>query len=296
MRYVLKHLRQRRLLTPYQEILSRSSIQLEHPLVTRFHEELVLQGNWDKSEQQLQYMASAGLFDTLAHTYPPHSVWTRLLGTDADGDVPPARGGHSMCVDPVNEVIYIFGGWSGTASLDDFWAYSVRDDKWKILSHSTTNEQNAPGARSCHKMVFDKKTGCIYLLGRLTDEDEMSVSQAARSPPHHEHASSSVTMEAPQQPPDREQKFKSPCSEFYRYHTRGVLAGKWDFLSIDTAVRSFVQNMSTFLILDSKVIRRTSARFRSSDGHGRRLSNLVRFWRTHRGWRGKYHHQVFRSL
>jgi hypothetical protein len=235
MRYVLKHLRQRRLLTPYQEILSRTNIQLEHPLVTQFHQELVLQGSWAKSEQQLQHMATAGLFDTLAHTYPPHAVWTRLMGADADGDLPPARGGHSMCVDPVNEVIYIFGGWSGAASLDDFWAYSVREDKWKVLSHSTTNEQNAPGARSCHKMVFDTKTGCIYLLGRLTDEDEMSVSQAARSPSHRESVPSSFPPGAPQQAPDREHTSKLPCSEFYRYHTRGLLAGKWDFLSIDTA-------------------------------------------------------------
>lgn len=233
MRYVLKHLRQRRLLTPYQEILLRTNTQLEHPLVTQFHEQFVLQGSWAKAEQQLQHMASEGLFDNLAYSYPPHSAWTRLLGTDADADVPPARGGHSMCVDPVNEVIYIFGGWSGTTSLDDFWSYSVREDKWKVLSHGTTNEQNAPGARSCHKMVFDTKTGCIYLLGRLTDEDEMSVSQAARSPSHHDH----VSPGAPQQLTDREQTSRLPCSEFYRYHTRGVLAGKWDFLSIDTAVR-----------------------------------------------------------
>jgi hypothetical protein len=26
------------------------------------------------------------------------------------------------------------------------------------------------------------------------------------------------------------------CSEFFRYHTRGLDAGKWDLLSFDTAV------------------------------------------------------------
>jgi hypothetical protein len=28
------------------------------------------------------------------------------------------------------------------------------------------------------------------------------------------------------------------CSEFFRYHTRGLDAGKWDLLNFDTAVRS----------------------------------------------------------
>uniref|UniRef100_A0A8H7Y6Q3 Muskelin N-terminal domain-containing protein n=1 Tax=Psilocybe cubensis TaxID=181762 RepID=A0A8H7Y6Q3_PSICU len=242
-RYILKHLRQRRLLTPYQSVLSRANIHLEHPLVTQLHENLVLKGNWDDSEKLLDSLNTSGLFDAHLQSLQPRAEWTRLLGTDNDGDVPPARGGHAMCMDPENEIIYIFGGWNGEKSLDDFWAYSVKEDKWKILSHSTTQETNAPGARSCHKMVFDTKTGDIYVLGRLNDSDGLRLPvpvQSTARPPHGTLPAVPGASQPPQgsQTPATSGESESNriySSEFYRYHTRGLLAGKWDFLSIDTA-------------------------------------------------------------
>lgn len=197
-------------------------------------------------------MASAGLFDAHLNSSQPHAAWTRLSGTDQDGDVPPARGGHAMCMDPVNEMIYIFGGWNGEKSLDDFWVYSVKEDKWRVLSHSTTNEPNAPGARSCHKMVFDTKNGTIYVLGRLNDEDGLRAPDPAaprtqqatggyRQPPQQQEPSPGDENESPSAPTP-----KSPTSEFYRYHTRGVLEGKWDFLSTDTAVGCSVSFVALF--------------------------------------------------
>lgn len=246
LRHVLKHLRQRRLLSPYQTILSRADIQLEHPLVTQLHESLVLRGDWSGSEELLDVLASTGLFDDYLQSCQPHAMWTRLLGTDADGDVPPARGGHAMCIDPVSEMIYIFGGWDGEKSMDDFWVYSIKEDKWRVLSHSTSQEQNAPGARSCHKMVFDTKTGSIYLLGRLNDADGL------RAPaPSNSRTLAGTSTGVPSGLPQQQQQQQPSAttstseestppntgfSEFYRYHTRGVDSGKWDFLAFDTAV------------------------------------------------------------
>lgn len=189
-------------------------------------------------------MTSAGLFDAHLNSSQPRAVWTRLVGTDSDGDIPPARGGHAMCLDPVDEMIYVFGGWNGEKSLDDFWVYSIKEDRWKVLSHSTTQEPNAPGARSCHKMVFDTKNGTIYVLGRLNDEDGIRPPEPPASRAQH---GSNGYLVPTQQPPATSSPSVSPTppqpklltSEFYRYHTRGVLAGKWDFLSIDTAVRFF---------------------------------------------------------
>ena len=173
-------------------------------------------------------------------------MWTRLRGTDADGDVPPARGGHAMCIDPINEMIYIFGGWDGEKSMDDFWVYSIKEDKWRVLSHSTSQEQNAPGARSCHKMVFDTKTGSIYLLGRLNDADGLRAPAPSNSRTLAGTSSTGAPSSTPlqQQQPSvtssstsEETKAPNPSfSEFYRYHTRGVDSGKWDFLAFDTAV------------------------------------------------------------
>jgi len=134
-----------------------------------------------------------------------------------------------MCIDTINDMIYLLGGWDGQKSLDDFWVYSIQHDKWRVLSHGTSGEQNAPGARSCHKMVFDTKTGSIYLLGRLSDSDSLK--------PMNDGGSSRQPTQ-PSVEDNTNPTTKAFCSEFYRYHTRGVDSGKWDFLSFDTAVSS----------------------------------------------------------
>ncbi|KAF8550620.1 galactose oxidase [Imleria badia] len=220
---ILKHLRERRLLTPYQSILARSQIQFEHPVVTSLHAALVLQGNWDEAEALLAHASSAGLFQSYLQSCQPHAQWRRLHGVDADGDAPSKRGGHAMCIDPDNGHIYLFGGWDGYKSLDDFWVYNIQTERWRVISHNTALEKNGPIARSCHKMVFDTKSGCIYLLGRLGDGDVMPVR------PEDEEA---LRRAGERVGPRGSTAY---CSEFYRYHTRGLDAGKWDLLSFDTA-------------------------------------------------------------
>ncbi|KAF7305989.1 Muskelin-N domain-containing protein [Mycena chlorophos] len=218
MRYVLKHLRQHRFLTPYNAILVRCGLQVEHPLVTALHESVVLQGDWAKAEEILARIATTDLFDEFRNSNQCRAVWKQLVGTDMNGDRPSERGGHAMCLDPVQDTIYLFGGWNGTTSLDDFWAYDIKSDKWRVLSYSTSREPvaNAPGARSCHKMVFDVKMGCIYMLGRLNDADASALAAATAS----------TSAADPTRP--------APGCELYRYHTRGRLAGQWEFLSSDS--------------------------------------------------------------
>ncbi|TFK67379.1 galactose oxidase [Pluteus cervinus] len=222
LRHILKHLRQRRLLTPFQMITIRSGFQLEHPLLSQLHESIVLRGDWEDAERLLNSMSRACLFDEYIQSCQPHAAWKRLHGTDSDGDVPSPRGGHAMCMDPVNQDIYLLGGYDGRKSLDDFWMYSIKDDRWSVLSHGTSADQNAPEARSCHKMAFDTKTGSIYVLGRLNDADSNDDSNNRTPQPRRVESG---------QPTD-----KAYCSEFYRYHARGIDRGKWDFLSFDTAM------------------------------------------------------------
>lgn len=287
LKHLLKHLRQRRLLSPYESILSRAGIQLEHPLVTKLHESIVLQGDWQKAEQLIPAIYEAGLFDSYLQAAQPHASWKRLYGTDADGDVPSPRGGHSMCIDPINDMIYLFGGWDGTQSLDDFWVYSVKEEKWRVLSHGTSSEQNAPGARSCHKMVFDTKTGSIYILGRLNDQDTVdprTKRESAALPPLPAGATNTPPIAAQPSPEEKSPKAKAICSEFYRYHTRGADAGKWDFLSFDTAVSSSGNFYSSLLMVYHLVIRRTTIGFRSPDGNGLRRPDHVCLWRQGRRW------------
>ncbi|KAH7889083.1 Muskelin N-terminus-domain-containing protein [Phlebopus sp. FC_14] len=223
LRQVLKHLRERRLLTPYQTILSRSGIQLEHPIVTSLHTTLVLRGNWLEAEALLSKASDAGLFGDYLQSCQPHAQWKRLHGVDADGDAPTKRGGHAMCLDPDNGHIYLFGGWDGSKSLDDFWVYDIATERWRLISHSTAQEKNGPVARSCHKMVFDTKSGCIYLLGRLGDGDLLKPADEA------------ALRQAGEQSGGEPSRPVVYCSEFYRYHTTGLDAGQWDLLSFDTA-------------------------------------------------------------
>lgn len=222
MRYVLKHLRQRRFLGPYNAILARCGLQVEDPLVTELHESVVLQGNWASAEQIVQHISQTDLFDEYRHSKQARSLWRRLSGKDANGDVPSPRGGHAMCVDPVGGMIYLFGGWDGKKSLADFWEYDIKQDKWHVLSYDTAKDDNAPGARSCHKMVFDTRTGHIYVLGRLDDADAQKFDSA---PPPGDA------------PPPAPAAKTGP--EFYRYQTRGSSSGKWELLSADPQVRLY---------------------------------------------------------
>jgi hypothetical protein len=222
LRHILKHLRERRLLSSYNDILSQAKIQIEHPLVTELHTSLVRHGDWSKAETLLQSIASASLFASFLDSCQPHSVWKRLLGTDRDGDVPSARGGHAMCIDHENSLLYVFGGWNGERSLDDFWVYDINGGTWRAISHATSEEKNAPGPRSCHKMVFDAKTGNIYFLGMLNERAGLS-----SDPPQPPSTSSPV---------EESTNSKGSSCEFYRYHTRGPDEGKWQNLSSDKKV------------------------------------------------------------
>lgn len=154
-----------------------------------------------------------------------------------------------MCMDEQNGLIYLFGGWDGLRSLDDFWVYDVRQDTWEMLSLATSREKNGPGPRACHKMVFDKKTGSIYLLGRLGDGDALEPAGTRGASGERSSASESARPTIPGQSdstarggePSRDRNvtplpWSSYCSEFYRYHTRGLDAGKWELLSFDTGV------------------------------------------------------------
>lgn len=241
LRHLLKHLRQRRLLSPYRSILNRSNLQVEHPLITQLHENIVLQGNWSRAEELLLSASQEGLFDAYLRSCQPHAIWTRLHGVDADGDIPSRRGGHAMCIDHQRGKIYLLGGWDGKKSLDDFWVYDISTDKWTVLSHSTSANRNGPGPRSCHKMVFDSKTECIYVLGRLSDADALRPADTGAPG----GGSTAPTQANPSRTSDADASAGTAfCSEFFRYHasSTGLDKGKWDLLSFDTAVSSLLSH------------------------------------------------------
>jgi len=254
MQHILKHLRQRRHLTTYYQISAQTGIRLEHPLVSELYDTLVIKGDWERAEQSLSALSSAGLFASFVNSYQPSARYQRLRGVDANGDAPSKRGGHAM-LDVENQRIYLLGGFDGRKSLNDFWVYDIRSDRWRVISHDVSKE-NGPGPRACHKMAFDPKSGYIYLLGRLADEDMPKVTMQSSDEQIDDDVQRNANGieevpvnvdDAPQQVPERRRSVgvgthshsplhKDFSSEFYRYKTRGIDEGEWKLLNIDTAM------------------------------------------------------------
>ena len=226
LRHILKHLRSRRLMGPFKALTASAGVQLEHPLVTRLYDSIVSDGDWAEAERVLQLTADAGLFDAFAREAPAHAVWTRLCGPSADGDTPHQRGGHAMCIDEAAGRIYLYGGWDGERSLDDFWVYGIADGQWRVVPRKNEEEGEEekavwPGRRSCHKMALDAETGRIYLLGSLgVSDDALRDSGAAHM----------------RDPTVVEPRALVQRADFYVYHTRGDDAGTWELLSANTEV------------------------------------------------------------
>ena len=53
---------------------------------------------------------------------------------------PGMRGGHQMCMDTDQSVLYLLGGWDGIQDLADFWAFHGNDGKWECISLDTASE------------------------------------------------------------------------------------------------------------------------------------------------------------
>jgi hypothetical protein len=239
LRHILKHLRSRRLMAPFKALTACAGVQLEGPLVTRFYDSVVSDGNWAEAERVLQLAAEAGLFDTYAREAPAQATWRRLYGTSADGDAPGQRGGHAMCIDEAAGRVYLYGGWDGERSLDDFWVYSIAEGRWHMVPR---NDGAAwPGRRSCHKMAFDAGTGRIYLLGCLgVSDDDLRETDPART------RSSGASAGEPRLPTQR--------PDFYAYHTRGDNAGTWELISANTEVNGILPRCRLSAVLITSIL------------------------------------------
>ncbi len=243
---ILKHLRQRRLLGPFRDILSRTGIQLEHPTISSLYQSLVLEGDFTRCEELLHSIADLSLFSSSLLASQPFAQWTRLHAVDADGDAPTPRGGHAMCIDSQGGKVYLHGGWNGQKNMDDFWMYDMKSEKWTVLNFSGQPRSNKPGPRACHKMVFDPSTGDIYLFGQLSEAKVTLVESAEGThaggtvAPTVSPVSPSISRALPAATsPSRSDSapiFPGYPAQLFRYHTRGHDTGQWKIVCNDTSV------------------------------------------------------------
>lgn len=92
------------------------------------------------------------LFATAAPAATP--TWTDLSPTTS----PPARSYLAMTYDPVSEKIIMFGGFNGSAYLNDTWAFD--GTTWTRLHPGTL-----PPVRAAAQMAFDAVTHKVVLFG-----------------------------------------------------------------------------------------------------------------------------------
>ena len=166
-RLCLKHFRQHNYSEAFETLQKRTKVYLEDELLTRLHNLLVVNGDFLESERLLEQASHDGLFNNYLRRQLYIPKWTPLSPRSVR---PGMRGGHQMCIDPLAETIYLFGGWDGTKDLADMWCYHIPNGEWVCLSKDT-GMQGGPSARSCHKMCLDPQRKKIFTLGRYLDQN-----------------------------------------------------------------------------------------------------------------------------
>ncbi|KAJ1742614.1 hypothetical protein LPJ68_001764 [Coemansia sp. RSA 1086] len=167
-RLCLKFFRDRGYNDAFSALAQQTQQQLEAPLLTQLRDALVENCNYERAEQLLRDAEQKEMFQACASKVPYAARWTSV-GSETYA-MPPARGGHQMCIDEERRVVYLYGGWDGAKNLDDLWMFSIDTGRWVCLSTST-RIQGGPGPRSCHSMCFDSIRKCIYVMGNYVDRE-----------------------------------------------------------------------------------------------------------------------------
>ncbi|XP_067122078.1 muskelin [Centruroides vittatus] len=171
-RLCLKHFRQHNYTEAFESLQKRTRVQLEDALLSKLHQLLVVDGNFEACEQLLETAANSGSFNHYLKQQQYKPKWMPIVPSPKEPGVienrPGMRGGHQMCIDVYTEMIYLFGGWDGMQDLADLWSYHIPSGEWTCLSRDTQNE-NGPSPRSCHKMCLDSERKKIFTLGKYLD-------------------------------------------------------------------------------------------------------------------------------
>nr|XP_002130194.1 muskelin-like [Ciona intestinalis] len=169
-RLCLKHFRQHNYMGAFESLQKKTKILLEDPLLSNLHQVLVCGSDFESTESVIENAIKDGMFSSYIGRQVYKPKWTSIVTKRRDGcgEHPGMRGGHQMCADHINNILYLLGGWNGVEDLADFWQYCVRSGVWTCISRNTASD-GGPSARSCHKMCIDSKNGKIYTLGRYLD-------------------------------------------------------------------------------------------------------------------------------
>ncbi|GAA5948767.1 hypothetical protein JCM3765_005002 [Sporobolomyces pararoseus] len=233
------------------------SSTFEHPSLSKLHQALVIEGDFDKTETILEECLRENLFREWSSTSSSRTgsskkgttiaKWERLdTALPAGMAKPGPRGGHQLV--RVGRKLLLFGGWDGKKDLGDLWEWELpRDGRqgagtggeggWRCISTGEEEEEfgkERPGKRSCHQLAVDEREGWVYLLGARRDED---VPEDWEERAGGENGNEAMEIEGEQNDSrtrlhsSRQDRWKS---DFWRYKAVGPGRGEWELLSRDT--------------------------------------------------------------
>ncbi|KAI0239365.1 hypothetical protein L0F63_003758 [Massospora cicadina] len=164
-RLCLKYFRQRNYTDAFRALERQSGMELEDPQLTALYRVVVEEGDFAAAEAMIVDASSRGYFQEYCSKLPYRTQWRRIYACDANGVSPVPRGGHQMCLNVPQGIIYVLGGWDGYQDLADFWEYDIAKQTWNQIS-ADTRGQGGPGPRSCFKACFDPVHLRMYVFGR----------------------------------------------------------------------------------------------------------------------------------
>jgi len=83
-RLCLKHFRQKNYTHVFDSLLKGSNVQLEDPRLTKLHEAIVVQGDYELTENLIESAIQEGLFEEYINSQHPSPQWTALISPDED--------------------------------------------------------------------------------------------------------------------------------------------------------------------------------------------------------------------
>lgn len=112
---------------------NKTGVELEHPLLSDLHKHLVMDADFSAAETVLQQAHLRNIYKPYSESAKYTPFWKQIELDDS----PSARGGHQMCIDVDDRMIYVLGGWNGKKDLADFWCFDINENRWHLLSLDT---------------------------------------------------------------------------------------------------------------------------------------------------------------
>jgi hypothetical protein len=88
-------------------------------------------------------------------------AWTEITAIGGPG----VRSGHTATYDSVNNLMTVYGGWSGTALLGDAWVLSIANGQGGTPSWSQIIPATAAPARRFHSAIYDPVHNQMNIFG-----------------------------------------------------------------------------------------------------------------------------------